>query len=199
MVLCTLVAAIALQAAPAETTDVSIWNRRPSRIAALLTQPGNVVPKGCRIEARDLESKIRLYGPADSRKALENYIGMFDVKPQTVSLSIRVESKVDKTDYRLGLEVPNGETFNFTESATGLRVGVQPRINGDGTFTLFVSYGFAGKTYKEAVRVRQNGLFVFCHGPHGSCSWLADEAERRSHSVMIDPVLTVSPAAKPPK
>jgi hypothetical protein len=109
-----------------------------------------------------------------------------------------VQSKVDKVDYRLELEVPNQQAFNFTETTTGLKVSIQPRINGDGTVTMSVSYGFAGKTCRTLVRLKQRGCYVFCSGPHGSCSWQGDLAFRQSmvNPPMLDPVLIISPSVQ---
>ena len=191
MLFCPLIAAFAMQAASADTTDIVVQNVRPSRIAQ--KEMVGLLPKSCRMEALDAEGKIRLHGPADVRQQMETYVRMFDVKPLQVAFSVQVESKIDKLDYHLDLDVPNTEEFNFTESTTGLKVGIQPRVNGDGTVTLYVAYGLDKKTIHTVVRLKQKQYYVFCSGSHGSCNVIADSP---NHPAMLDPVLVISPSLK---
>jgi hypothetical protein len=189
MVFCPLIAAVALQTASADATDVQIVNRRPSAITSKLT--GDLVPAGCKIEAIDERSEIRLHGDAQWRAATVSYIHMFDVKPQTVQFAVRVQSVIDKTDYRLELQVPDNQSLTFSEDTTGLHATVRPRINGDGTITLSFDCGFGNEKVHTIVRVKNNEHYVFCHGPHGSYNRIGDLAK---HPQLIDPVVTISPS-----
>ena len=192
MVFCPIIAAVALQAAAADTTDVDIVNRRPSVIVSQLS--GGLVPAGCKVEALDESGKIRLRGDARWRQDAVSYIHMFDVKPQIVELAVRVESQIDKTDYRLKLEVPNEQQFSFSENATGLDVTVLPRINGDGTITMFVTANLKGsEKVQTVVRLKQKTFYVFSHGPRGKYS---SQGALSKHPSLLDPVLTISPSIK---
>lgn len=190
MVFCSIIAAYAMQSAAANTSDVVVEHTRPSRITEKAA--GGIVPAGCHMDPLDADGKIRLQGPPQARKDMEAFIHMFDVKPKSVVLSIRVESKIDKIDYRLELEVQNQVKFDFSEETTGVSVGIKPRINGDGTITFSLSYGFNRETYGSIVRMHRKEFYVFCSGPHGSCM---HTGKTPAHPPMIDPVLTISPRA----
>jgi hypothetical protein len=164
----TLLAAAAMQGAASDVTDVVIVNVRPSRITALLDKD---VAGDCILRPLDKESKVRIVGPSNARRELVNWIKLFDVKPVTVCLAVQVVSKIDKVDYRLNLSVRNNETFSFTESSTGVRVALMPRLNGDGTVTLYSTLSCGSFKYEGTVRMKQ-GQFatVLTEGPLGKCS-----------------------------
>jgi hypothetical protein len=188
LLLTTIVAALAMQGSATSITDVVVNNVRPSKITIKLTKD---VLGPCDVKPLDEQGMIRITGPADERQALVNWISVFDVKPVPVTLAVTVASKIDKVDYRLTLTVANNETFTFTETTTGVQTTFTPRINGDGTITLYSQLALGTNRLKVVDRVKA-GQFVILR-----LDGVGDT--RVSSSKLVDPesvgpVVTVSPS-----
>jgi hypothetical protein len=184
----TIVAALAMQGSAASVTDVVVKNIRPSKITARMEKD---ILGPCEVKPLDEQGMIRITGPTGERQELVNWISLFDVKPIPVTIAVTVASQIDKVDYHLTLVVANNDTFTFTETTTGVQTTLTPRINGDGSITLYSQLGLGTNRLKVVDRVKAGQHVILRFDGVGDMRVTSNKVVEPSSS---GPVVVVSPS-----
>jgi len=123
------------QTVSSQSIDVPILNVRPSRLLAVLTQ---LPATGAKVVANDEKSTLTLTGSATDINEIRTRIGLFDVKPQMVSLNLCVASPIDHAEWKASLTLSGNRKWTGSDESTGATLIIVPRRNDDGTITLVV-------------------------------------------------------------
>lgn len=156
------------QAASTQTVEVPILHARPSRIVKVLeTLPA--LPVG--MHANDPEGTVTLVGTASGISEIKTRINLFDVEARKVDLDLKVVSPIDHAEWKAKLTITNNRSWTGTDESTGVELKLQPRINDDGTVTVFVesknpefphlSMVFRSKLNEEIVIGNADGAWRF--------------------------------------
>lgn len=117
------------------------------------------------LSADDTKNVIVALGPAKSLEDLKRLVALFDVAPMRLRLKVRIEVPRFGFDSTSTVTQGNNQQHLFSEPAAGFEASILPRLNDDGTVTLFVATDHRGRrdkaTWKlkvgEAVRVSAPG------------------------------------------
>jgi type II secretory pathway component GspD/PulD (secretin) len=154
---CLIAAAACLQT-PVHAV-VKVDYTRPSKIVETL-RTGNLFSSETKVQADDVKSVVIIDGSQEDVAQLKTYVNIFDVLPRRVSVSVKVESPLDKISYQATANIRNQQEWRTSDDETGISIAIRPRINDDNTVTLMVELGKPGiptiKTvFREKIKVDQ--------------------------------------------
>lgn len=129
-----------VQGSPNARVEIPVLHRRPSKISGFLneigTRPGSprvlIIPD-------DRASTLTLEGPTEEIAEVRRRIALFDTAPRRLRLAVYAESPIDHAEWKAEVEMANNVAWSGSDDATGLRLRVSPRVNGDGSCTFFVN------------------------------------------------------------
>lgn len=124
------------QAATTQTVDFPILNQRPSKIMKFLDKMPDLSVK---MKADDLAGKLILTGSPAEVAEMKTRISLFDIKPRKVGVDMRVESQLDHAEWSANLTMTNNRSWTGSDEGTSAELKISPRLNDDGTLTLFIN------------------------------------------------------------
>lgn len=115
-----------------------------------------LVPKGVTLVAHDSKGILEINGPSDGISAVKQYVALFDIAPQRVSLAIDTSCKVLNTDSQTKTVLVNNKKWSTEDELLRLGLTVATRVNDDATITMSVEIR-RGKAAKQSMvfRVKQ--------------------------------------------
>jgi len=159
------------QAASSQTVEVPILYSRPSRIVKVLQ---NLPPLPLGIQANDEAGTLTLCGSLADISQMKMRINLFDVEAKKVDLDLKVVSPVDHAEWKAQLTMMNNRPWTGNDDATGVELKVVPRLNDDGTVTVFldaknadhhVNMVFRSKLNETVILGFKAGKWIIA-GPH---------------------------------
>lgn len=165
---CFIIAA-ARYVAPLDHAELKVHFVRPSK---LLERIGALSDEN--VKADDLRGVLLVEGSAEDIKQIQTLVSAFDVQRRKVSVSVTVESLVDKTTYQVSAKLLNYQEWQTSDGDTGVLVSVTPRINDDNTVTLFMQYGQEkARLARTVLRLKAGSSYTFLVG--------SDESRQTRH------------------
>lgn len=131
-------------------------------------------------------------GPAKSIEEFRRLLAMFDVAPQRVAMSIVYGIPQYGLRTEQNVSVANNDRYSASEEAAEFGMSVRPRINGDGTVTLFLDI-HRGETKVSFVSRVKVGWSLYMKSPYLVARYLDHEPTDQELRV-LDP-----PAFRDPK
>ena len=112
------------------------------------------IPEGVTVRADDNRSLLTIDGPDKGVKELVRFLQTLDTKPMTVRIDVDLACGADKYSVHSTLEVANNATQTMTDGVLGLGITLTPRINDDGTVTVYVAVNGTDSRVQAVVRVK---------------------------------------------
>jgi hypothetical protein len=157
-----LALAQAAQTVPAET--IAIQNMRPSRMVTLVS---GIMPSTAVLTADDERGVLHVRAGKEIVSQVRTYVGLFDVRPRRIRLRVETDSPIDRETSSVEAVVANNRPFRFVDATTSTEVATAPRLNDDGTVTLFIEASYQGSVVSIIGRCRPGQPFTFRLGRSG--------------------------------
>ncbi|MBN9500666.1 MAG: hypothetical protein BGO01_07275 [Armatimonadetes bacterium 55-13] len=155
----------------AQADEIKIQNLRPSRLLSMLVD-GKPMSSGNKltethgpvtifdiplksVKADDIHSTLIVEGIPESIKALRDVVALFDVQPRTIKAEFQLVVPLEKYDSKSSAVLRNNSTWKLDDSTARIKVAVTPRLNEDGTITVFIKADGDGESYSMVVRLKQ--------------------------------------------
>jgi hypothetical protein len=114
---------------------------------------GKGLLEGLAVTADDYHGVLRVSGTPAAIQSLKSAVGLFDIEPASLHLQIQIDSPADKSGYEVSARIHNDQMWKTSDSTTDLTIGLKPRINDDGTVTIFTILQNAGGSTASVVRI----------------------------------------------
>lgn len=121
---------------PNARVEIPVLHRRPSKVSSFL----NTLPGASRVMLipDDRAGTLTLVGPTADIAEIRARLALFDTAPRRLRVAVQAESPIDHAAWKAEVELANNVAWSGSDDATGVRLRVTPRINADGTCTLYV-------------------------------------------------------------
>ena len=120
-------------------TEVKIHYVRPTKVVEFIERGTLFSLDAARIEADDVKSVVIVDGTPQKVDEIKQLINLFDIQRRKLSISVTVDSEVDKVSYQASAKVMNLQQWKTSDGDSGITVAVEPRINDDGTVTMMAT------------------------------------------------------------
>ena len=147
-------AALSMMFPAQEEVKVEVHKRRPSKIMKQLQQVVGLLPLEVQVSADDEKSVLIFRGKQKDLEFISQTVALFDISPRQARIDFTVNSPLDKLHYEGSITLSNNATHTFTETETGLKLSLTPRINDDGSITISFSYRSGGTVCDGATNVK---------------------------------------------
>ncbi len=165
MIFACFVFASALAQQSGAPVELKISHLRASRALEIIRRGDLSSLHGAKIEADDAAGSLSITGNADSVKEVRDIAKLIDVPRKTVAIKVTVDSEMDKETYQVSTKIYDMQMWKTSDSDTGVTVAIKPRINDDGSTTLFLVYGLEGANSVSAtVRMKSRESKSFTLG-----------------------------------
>jgi hypothetical protein len=111
---------------------------KPARIFRLEGSDRGLVSKGVTLMARDSEGILVVEGTKEQIEELKRYIALVDVAPAQVQLDIQVSCPTINFENDTKTTVYNNHAWQMRDERADMDLTIAPRVNDDGTLTIFV-------------------------------------------------------------
>jgi hypothetical protein len=169
--------------------EVVINHRRPSQITKKL-EPLFATPRSdLKVKAEDEKGVITLDGPKEKVEEMAWMISAFDVQARQMDVTVDVRSPIDKFEARTRTILSNNAEWSQTTGEIGLTLKVTPRVNDDGSTTLFIDATMGLRQLHAAIRSKTDGVVAISMGPVNGYTIAAtpEELDRSAWQELVTP------------
>lgn len=180
MTICALVLGLALAPRSPDTTAeytfkniraayfaAARWDTLAELVPGIRRSPSGAAPVGAAswIWVDEKLNRFVIGSKDDSAPMIAQYLQEFDVAPKPVRLTVRLARTDWGVEARSTIDTVNNAETTFSSEQSDLGVVLRPRINNDGTVTLWLTTVQGGKNVATTVmRVRTGGRVCWREG-----------------------------------
>jgi hypothetical protein len=129
----------------------------------------------------DAKWLLRVTGDAEEVSQARYFVKIVDVPHPTIKLLMHVDSPADRFGYDVTASLRSGQKWSLAEDATGLTVGLSPRLNDDSTCTIVCRISSEGAHMETTFRIRPGVVQVLDLGARRMDTVL-DGAPRKAYT-----------------
>ena len=132
----------AISRAVDDTSEVRMQHLRASKAVELIRTIEHADPNSpVSLSADDRKGVVIVKGSSRAIQDAKNLLALFDVERVHVPISLSIHSNIEKIDYSVTAQILNQQQWTSSDSDTGVSVGVCPRVNADGSVTVYMVLG----------------------------------------------------------
>ncbi|MGV3617622.1 MAG: secretin N-terminal domain-containing protein [Fimbriimonas sp.] len=143
---------------------IPVQNMRASKMLATVNQ---LLPSTQVVTADDEKGVLHVRAGKEIVEQVRTYVSAFDVKPRRVRIKVETDSPIDREQGNVEAVIANNRPFSFTDASTGVSLKLAPRVNDDGTITMFIESTYQESTVTLVVRCQPNKPTFFRMGRSG--------------------------------
>jgi hypothetical protein len=163
MFLEAVICAYAITGANIQVLDVPIKFRSASEI---MEKVHSFPHEQTMIVSVDRANLVRLIGPADECKKVQNVIDLFDIKPVRIKLVIHVQNLIRKTDFELEAKVKSSSMFMFSDDETGADISISPSFRNKNEIEFLHDYTYGSQSIRSNFSSKPNVESTYKIGPY---------------------------------
>jgi type II secretory pathway component GspD/PulD (secretin) len=131
------------------TEEIRIQHGRATKILREIESTG----LGFKVVADDRKGVLRVTGTREQVNELQTFVSMFDIKLASVALQVNIDSEIDKAHFAATISGKTNTNHSISDGGTGVELSLTPKLNGDGTVTLFLKLEYEAKSASVVARV----------------------------------------------
>ena len=120
------------------TVEIPVHNRRPSSIVQMIERGQLIESKA--LSADDRRGCVIASGSPEEVSDLQQLVSALDVAKRKLVAKMEIDSPLDKENYHIAADVYNNDKWKTTCGESAIEVGLQPRLNSDGSVTATLSF-----------------------------------------------------------
>jgi len=132
---------------------------------------------GVTVKADVVHNRLVLDGPEDKLSVIQQTVAFFDVVPRKINISVDCASAYEGLSFASQATIDNQTTWQSNWDELKEVADVRPRINEDGTVTIYLQVTYQGRKSSAVGRVKNGAAFTFV-APSNQNYPLTSEADR---------------------
>jgi|GEM_PF-1536190 len=147
-----------------DTAEVAIQHLRASKAVEMIRTIEHADPHNpITLTADDRKGVVLVKGSKQAVQDAKGLLALFDVERVHVPIGLSIHSSIEKVDYAVTASILNQQEWTTSDSETGASVGISPRVNADGSVTLYIVLGMVKQEpeLKMVYRIKRGEKHTF--------------------------------------